>query len=243
METFETNHEPCADKKTLITGLLIAFLLPSVALLVYRFFLPLMHIDIFSAASFFTSRCLLWISLAILWLYVKCKEQQPFMLWKEKNYDAGFYMAALIIMMLVILAGSVVIGLLIKLIGPIQQSSRFADVMKVLQHNYPLMFFTLVTAGVMEELVFRGYMMPRLALLFKNKWLPILVSAVLFGLIHLGWGTIQNVAVPFFIGIIFAVFYERYRNIKLLMLCHFLWDLLVLSVNLATASGKITPHQ
>jgi len=145
--------------------------------------------------------------------------------------------------MLVIFAGSVGISLLIKLAGPIQQSSRFADVMKVLQHNYPLMFFTLITAGIMEELVFRGYLLPRLNLLFKNKWLSIVLSSILFGLIHLGWGTIQNVVVPFFIGIIFAIFYERYRNIKILMLCHFLWDLLVLSLSLASASGKITPHQ
>ncbi|HNP22087.1 MAG TPA: type II CAAX endopeptidase family protein [Panacibacter sp.] len=242
METIET-QVPGSSKRILITGILLAFLLPSVVLLADRYFLPVLHIDILSAGSFFISRCLLWISLAVLWLYAKRKEQRPFLLWNEKEYDAGFYVAALMIMMLVIFAGSVGISLLIKLAGPIQQSSRFADVMKVLQHNYPLMFFTLITAGIMEELVFRGYLLPRLNLLFKNKWLSIVLSSILFGLIHLGWGTIQNVVVPFFIGIIFAIFYERYRNIKILMLCHFLWDLLVLSLSLASASGKITPHQ
>ncbi len=35
-----------------------------------------------------------------------------------------------------------------------------------------------------EELFFRGYLMQGLAFFAKNKWLPILISSVLFGLVH-----------------------------------------------------------
>lgn len=35
-----------------------------------------------------------------------------------------------------------------------------------------------------EELFFRGYLMPGIALLAKNKWLPLIISSVLFGLVH-----------------------------------------------------------
>lgn len=36
----------------------------------------------------------------------------------------------------------------------------------------------------LEELVIRGYMMPGLSLLTNNKWIPWVVSSVIFGLIH-----------------------------------------------------------
>jgi len=35
-----------------------------------------------------------------------------------------------------------------------------------------------------EELLFRGYMMPALSLITKNKWIPWVVTSVLFGLVH-----------------------------------------------------------
>jgi membrane protease YdiL (CAAX protease family) len=37
-----------------------------------------------------------------------------------------------------------------------------------------------------EELYFRGYFMQGLGIIFKNRWLPLLVTSVGFGLLHLG---------------------------------------------------------
>ena len=36
-----------------------------------------------------------------------------------------------------------------------------------------------------EELIFRGYLIQGFGLLFKNRWLPLLVTSVLFGLLHI----------------------------------------------------------
>jgi len=36
----------------------------------------------------------------------------------------------------------------------------------------------------LEELVMRGYLMPGLSLLTNNKWIPLLLTSILFGLIH-----------------------------------------------------------
>ena len=44
--------------------------------------------------------------------------------------------------------------------------------------------FLLPIQSTFEELVLRGYLMPAFALITKNKWLPLLLSSVLFGLIH-----------------------------------------------------------
>jgi uncharacterized protein len=37
----------------------------------------------------------------------------------------------------------------------------------------------------LEELIFRGYLMQGFAVLFKNRWLPLVLTSLLFGLLHL----------------------------------------------------------
>ena len=94
------------------------------------------------------------------------------------------------------------------------------------------MLFGVFTAGVAEELVFRGYVLTRLQVLFKNSYLPVIISSVIFGLIHFGYGTIQNILVPMFIGAVFAVYYNRYKNILIVIIAHFLYDLLLVLLTL-----------
>jgi membrane protease YdiL (CAAX protease family) len=38
----------------------------------------------------------------------------------------------------------------------------------------------------MEEYVFRGYLMQGIGIMAKNKWLPLILTSVTFGLLHLG---------------------------------------------------------
>ena len=57
----------------------------------------------------------------------------------------------------------------------------------------PLTFLILLLISVvmiplqtsMEELIFRGYLMQGLGLLFKNRWIPLLITSILFGLLHI----------------------------------------------------------
>jgi len=56
----------------------------------------------------------------------------------------------------------------------------------------PVPFFTLVLVSLMfiplqtsfEELMFRGYLMQALGVLAKNRWFPLIVTSVAFGLMH-----------------------------------------------------------
>ncbi|CAM1333624.1 lysostaphin resistance A-like protein [Tenacibaculum aestuariivivum] len=56
----------------------------------------------------------------------------------------------------------------------------------------PIPFFTLVAVSFLflplqtsfEELLFRGYFMQGLGVWFKNRWLPLLITSVAFGLLH-----------------------------------------------------------
>lgn len=95
--------------------------------------------------------------------------------------------------------------------------------------QYPvLIVFAAVTAGITEEFIFRGYMISRLSLFFKNKTLPVLISAVLFSAIHFGYKSISELIFSFLIGIIFGYHYQKYRNIKVLIIMHFLIDIMAM---------------
>ena len=57
----------------------------------------------------------------------------------------------------------------------------------------PLTFLILLLISVvmiplqtsMEELIFRAYLMQGFGLLFKNRWMPLLITSILFGLLHI----------------------------------------------------------
>jgi membrane protease YdiL (CAAX protease family) len=57
----------------------------------------------------------------------------------------------------------------------------------------PLTFLILLLISVvmiplqtsMEELIFRGYLMQGFGVLFKNRWMPLLITSILFGLLHI----------------------------------------------------------
>lgn len=44
--------------------------------------------------------------------------------------------------------------------------------------------FLLPIQTSLEELFIRGYLMPAIALIAKNKWIPLMLTSILFGLIH-----------------------------------------------------------
>ncbi|MGB1020267.1 MAG: lysostaphin resistance A-like protein [Flavobacteriaceae bacterium] len=88
------------------------------------------------------------------------------------------------------------------------------------QWNFnPSAFFLLLTIGVLlipiqtslEELLFRGYLLQGFATLTKNRWMPLLLTAVLFGSLHLfnpevaklGYGLlVYYIGTGLFLGII-----------------------------------------
>lgn len=173
------------------------------------------------------SRLFFWLLLFALGLYTKKAEHRTILDTPQKRYAWWFYIVAMITMYFVLVIGSGILLAIAQLISRNQISPNYAS-MKLLFQRYPaLMFFTAFTAGVTEEFFFRGYLQSRLSLLF-NKSVGIIVSAVLFGLLHYNYGTLIQVLFPFYLGLIFSIFYEKYRNIYFLIIFHFVWDIVAL---------------
>lgn len=220
--------------KTLTGILLILFITASIVLFTAPVAFWITGLTKVNAGIFFASRLLIWGSLGFLFYYAHFIEQQPMLLWKEAESNLLFYFLSVLAVLGVVYFGSGIIGGILYAVTHSKGSAKLFEMVQFFKHNIPFLLFTAATAGVVEELIFRGYIQPRLELLFKNSWAAIIVSALLFGLLHITYGTLSNVVIPVFIGLVFAWHYKKYRNIKVLITCHFLIDTISLFVLIKT---------
>ncbi|MDV7699353.1 CPBP family intramembrane metalloprotease [Chryseobacterium soli] len=206
-------------------GILLTFVLLAVVMM-YTF--PLIGfitgIRSLTAVSFFYTRMVFWIVLGLVILYSHYIEKSSITLWKDKKYSVAFYVGSVICLYFICAFGSGFLNLLIKMATQEKTSGKLIQMHSIFKNNYFLIIFTCLTAGVVEEFLMRGYIQTRIEKIYKSPFLGIAVSSVLFGILHSTYGTIVQVVGPLFIGIVFALFYKRYSNIKIIIMCHFLYD-------------------
>lgn len=218
------------NKKTITIGIIISIGLFFAALFGTKAFKLLFSLS--DESTLLISRIAIWLALGLLFVYAREIEKQPVLLWEEKKYSVGYYFLSVMVTLLAVVAVLIVFSIIWTLLGFKKDSDSLNKIIDLFRHNHFLVLLTCLTAGITEELVFRAYIMPRLQLLFNKTYISIFVSSVIFGLIHFGYGTALNVVGPFIIGLVFALHYYKYRNIKILMICHFLWDYIVILLKL-----------
>ncbi len=211
-----------SQKGTIIAGILLAVIL---FICVLTSFFGLIHLkSLASETNFWITRTMMWVMLLIMFLFARNIEKKPFLLWKEQKKKPLFYLLSIIIVLVVALIFTAGVSILEKKFGMVENNKTLHEMMALLCGNKLLLVFTCVTAAFTEELIFRGYLLPRLEVLLKNKWVAIIISALLFGIAHGGYGDLNRMLIPFIIGIIFAFYYFRYRSLTVLIICHFLID-------------------
>ena len=185
--------------------------------------------------SVFISRLLFWLILLIMFVYAARVEKQSLLLYKGIKRSFIFYVLSVLAVFIIALVLVSVLGILAKAAGLNQpQSDRYMLLIQSLNSNRLLLIFTTLTAGIVEELLFRGYLLSRLQLFFKNSYVPVIISSVVFGLFHIGYGTVLNVIGPILLGVLFALYYNRYKNIVPVIIAHFLYDLVLILISVYT---------
>jgi membrane protease YdiL (CAAX protease family) len=97
------------------------------------------------------------------------------------------------------------------------EAQRFSDVS-------PWVIFIMVSrAGIVEEIFYRGYLMERLYMLNKNKFVYFLFPLVVFALWHYRQG-VGGIIVSFCLGAVLAFLYWKKRDLKANIIAHFLVD-------------------
>jgi membrane protease YdiL (CAAX protease family) len=171
-----------------------------------------------------TSDLLMWSTLPLLYYYAKKVEGRDFFLWKEKAQNLWFYVAAITVLYILTFCGGFIASIPRRL-GYHDNYTVIKYWHAIIKNDKPLLFFTCLTAGFTEELQMRAYVLPRLSLLFKPGYWPVVISALIFSFLHLGYWNLSECIFTFVFGLICALFYKKYQNIQVLIILHFLYDL------------------
>lgn len=107
-------------------------------------------------------------------------------------------------------------SLVLRFLGPVSGVERIAFV------------FLALTAGICEEIIFRGYGITILEKLLKNKTAALILSSLAFMSLH----GIAFVPPPlliqyFIVGLILGWIFQKYRRLEILILIHVFLDILI----------------
>ena len=83
------------------------------------------------------------------------------------------------------------------------------------------LFLMAILPAIAEELFFRGVLQKIFIGIIKNKFIGILFTSLIFGILHF---QIENFLAIFFASLLLGVIYEKRNNIKLNMLLHFMFN-------------------
>jgi len=86
-----------------------------------------------------------------------------------------------------------------------------------------------LTAGFVEELIWRGYFVEKLLKMGNSEWRSIIFSSISFAFIH-GFWLVDKLAVTFLFGIIAGAYYVRERNLVVLMVTHITLDIVAFAL-------------
>jgi membrane protease YdiL (CAAX protease family) len=226
----QTLDTPFPDKnRAAIVGVILILSLLFLYLLLGQKLFGLAEVD---ASAMFVSRMYYWACLVFIWLYSLKVEKQNLLLWKEHKHPFLLYVVHIALLIIVLVVAMLILQIFLQKIGFNTRSKLLSALINIFRVNRPLILFTAATAGIVEELIFRGYLLPRLTNMFKSPVFACVISSVLFGLMHASYGTVANVAGPFIISLVLSVHYSKFRNIKALIITHFLWDYVLILLSL-----------
>jgi membrane protease YdiL (CAAX protease family) len=221
----ETQEAPVTTPANaiLITGIVIAFIFP----LLLSMLLGSSALSINNKV--FLSRFIFWAEVGFLWLYAAKVEKQNLLIWAEKQSGLKFVLGSMVTLYSLSFAAQV-IATIPTWLGWRESNQIIKQIAAMVRHRPFLILFISFTAGVTEEIIFRGYILTRLSFLFANKYVPVIISSVLFSALHYKYHSPREFIFTFLIGVIMSVHYQKYGNIKPLIAVHILIDVIGLFV-------------
>ncbi len=165
---------------------------------------------------------LIWVLVAVLLVLIRIGEKRPLS-------SVGFKAISGREVLLAIGVGvflSITVPLFALLASQVVPSNG-NDINEVVSNtSWMLILFSILTAGITEEIVFRGYVIERMHEITNRNWLGVLVSIIAFVLPHtISWNMTHVIAVVLPLGLILTGLYIWRRNIIFNMIVHIVIDL------------------
>ena len=150
------------------------------------------------------------------------------LIWKENN-EIGFFIISVFVLYLLYIVVAIVSAIPVFL-GWHESNEVMKKIAFLLKGHQLMIVFVALTAGVTEELIFRGYMLTRLMQFFEKPYIPVIISSLAFSALHYKYHSLIETLFTFLIGVVFSIYYIKYRNIKALIVTHFLIDFISLTL-------------
>lgn len=109
------------------------------------------------------------------------------------------------------------------------ENSIISVVLPVTKKEKKLWSYVSLTAGITEEIIYRGFLIYALTYLFPQLsiWIVIGVASLIFGLAHTYQGFLVGVIRTSIAGVLFSILFIGLNSILPLILLHFLLDYIV----------------
>lgn len=162
-----------------------------------------------------------WGSVAILFAIVTGWERLPFLssVGFRPLQRADWILIGVLVVITATMAGAMAV------IHPSLSETNAAQLRQVESAPFGLRAALVLSAGICEEILFRGYALERLQLFTKNIWVAGLVATILFTLAHVPrYGFQPDLIGVFVISAILSIVYIWRRNIAGCVALHWLID-------------------
>jgi len=114
---------------------------------------------------------------------------------------------------------------IINSLNLVSQSSETKDLFII---PISIRILMVITAGITEEIIFRGYLIERIDILSKSIIFSSIFSLIAFTVFHIPfWGIVGAIQVGIW-AIPITIFYIRFRNLTICMIVHILYDAQIL---------------
>ena len=190
-----------------------------------------------------TKMMIIWVAnvamLVLVWISLKLRNQtwQDFGLkfqWPGINTSMITLLRSFLVCILAVAAYVLGTMVMANITGMPQQADM--SNYSYLQNNLPLLIVSLLGVYIVssfgEEVIYRAFLMNRISELGFNgktgKILVVLISSMIFGLVHFQWG-ITGIVATFFMGLVMGIAYLKYRkNLWILVWAHVYMDTMLL---------------
>jgi uncharacterized protein len=175
-------------------------------------------------ARYVTAIAMEWLMLGFIWLGLRLRKQRMRILLGENWRGARQILRDLGIGVLFLVGSNIVLSLISHLLKAVPNAATLG----ILPHTpAEIAVFSLltVTAGICEEMIFRGYLQRQFSVFFRSTAVAVVLQGIMFGAAH-GYQTPKFMLIILVYGMMFGILAHSRRSVRPGMFAHFLQDLI-----------------
>jgi hypothetical protein len=206
------------------TVLVVLIMLGLSALSAYSQGLPFTGKTRSRVSEYVTSIAVEWLMLGFIWLGLRLRKQPMRVLLGENWRGTRQILRDLGIGIVFLIASNLVLGVISHLLKAVPNAATIG----LLPHTpAEIVVFSLltVTAGICEEMIFRGYLQRQFSVFFRSTAVGVVLQGIMFGASH-GYQTPKFMLIIVVYGLMFGLMAQSRRSLRPGMFAHFLQDLI-----------------